>query len=330
MTFNENWALFFENDQIIWKFGLTDLQSLELTLGFVKGLQNLGNDIFQEKLVSIVLEKKPAFSEHASEIFVANLEDRFFFVVCNPFETLKLIDFNEALSEELHDQIRAILSGEALVLYANLLSFIENNPVLSKRIDHIFQRALASVLGPDEDVTEYIGGGNCFLGSLSLAELISFHHNLRLRFMKQRSLVASSNYWGLVVNSDSGKPIYDLIHKVDETDVTLLAGYLSIFYNFLDELLGAKPESISFGTSKLRNMYFFNGNKHFLVACNPDSLVDDEEFRAKLLSLNRKILNDFSLDVRRYLIEKILTSEGQKLSKNPLGKLFNLYDNRTG
>ncbi|MHA2298628.1 MAG: hypothetical protein ACXAEU_10575 [Candidatus Hodarchaeales archaeon] len=323
MVLDANWALFLENDQVIWKFGLTDLQSLELTLGFVKGLQNLGNDIFNENLVSILLERPDRARIPASEIFVANLEDHFFFVLCNPFETLRLIDFREALSEELHDQIRAILSGEAMVLYANLLSFVENDPVILKRIDVIFQRALTRVLNPKEDVTEYIGNGNCFLGSLSLESLISFHHNLRLRFMRQQGVVGSK-YWGLGVNSESGKPLYELIHKVD-VDVTLLAGYLSIFYNFLDELLGAKPQSISFGTSKLRNMFFFNGSNYFLVATNPDLLLNEENFHSMLLSLDKNVLNDFLPSIKRYLIEKILISEGRKLNKHPLDELIKIY-----
>jgi len=314
-----------DSDEIVWKFGLKDKQSLDMIVGFLKGLQNLGSEIFQEKLASIIMENIDNNRLLSPpEIFVANLADRFYFVMSNPFETSSLIDFHMALSDIRRDQIRAILSGQAMLLYASFLS--EKTTELNKYIDKIFQHALSKVK-PGIDSSKYIGKGNCFLGSLSLSDLISFHHNLRLVFIQQKNETElSTESWGLTIEEASGKPVNELSYNMESGEIAIYSGYLSIFGSFLAELLHCRPVSISFGTSKLKNLRFFNGKDYSFIASNPENLFRNKEFREKLLMADKEILGDFLPEIKKFIIEKILVSEGQKLGNQTIERLFTFYD----
>ena len=124
-----NWALFIEGpDDIRWSFGMpndTNKDNLEFqltTVRFIQSLQAIGKELYsgEHGVASIKLANPSKSPLMANEIFIVNLSDQFFFIISDLAVTSRLIAV-KGIPFDIEQIIRAVLVGQAAILYATLL-----------------------------------------------------------------------------------------------------------------------------------------------------------------------------------------------------------------
>ncbi|MFW9855206.1 MAG: hypothetical protein ACFFFG_09095 [Candidatus Thorarchaeota archaeon] len=300
---DENWALFVFDNKIEWSFGSPDYEFKTFVVNFLRGLGNIAQEIFGENSVaSIEFEVKKYAGLKASEVFIVSLQNKFFFVCSDAAITLKLISAKEGLPETMAEQIKAVLVGQASILFAHAVSNVKQENE-AKIIESIFQNIIIDLNpGHREMISQICGRGSSNFSMLSFEELLLLHWNLR----KQKGLIDQITPEGWALMSMFGGGEMPISWNV-ERDV-ILAGYLSVIIDFVQTLFGgARPKRLVFGTHILSSLEFVYGEVYFLVLDTSFSqLCNQHEFLNSFLSLPNHVLEDIKPGLRKLLVKEYL------------------------
>ena len=329
MQAEENWALFVFNNEIEWSFGNPDEQFKTFVVNFLTGLGQIAQEIFGENSVaSIEFQVKKHAGLQASEVFIVSLQDKFFFVCSDAAVTLKLIAAKEGLPERIAEQIKAILVGQASILFAYAVTNVKTNEE-ERLIESIFQNIIIDLNPAHEQIMEQIcSKGSSNFSMLSWQELLLLHWNLR----KQRILIdqLTPEGWALISNFDGGEMPFSWNIERD----VVLAGYLSVIISFVETLFGgARPKRLVFGTHMLSSLDFIFGNTYFLVLDSSFSqLCNEPEFLEAFLSVPPTALKDVQSELKRYLVRESLEHASkliEALSLTGLLQAFRIFSHST-
>ncbi|MHA1168961.1 MAG: hypothetical protein ACTSP4_01995 [Candidatus Hodarchaeales archaeon] len=325
--FLENFALFVQGNECQWSHGNLSEQFIETSISFLSGLDTMGQELFGEGVATIKLDPKNS-SSHVSEIFIVSLMGSFFFIISNPLECVKLIESSDnqndnQIPQDLRDKIRAMLVGQAAVLYANMYSFAENKAECHE-IERLFLGVLHKI-GIVENLESYIDNGRCSFSQLDMSQLIYFHYYLRQEFEKEHFKVKSiRDTWALVSNHFGTR--ITLNYNVKD-NITVLAGYLSAIHAFITELFYSEPQTLIFGgAEKLTSLMMFNGQENYMAVANPLEVFNDA-FISSLENLEPDVLMDITPPVKQYFADKTTSKYRNKLLRLELRTLFNIYRN---
>jgi hypothetical protein len=318
----ENFALFVHGKECRWSFGDVSPEFTETCVGFLSGLDSMGQELFGEGVATIKLDTKEFTAIKASEIFVVSLLGSFFFIISDPVVTIKLIEAKGGIPFDVEEVMRGMLVGQASILYAGMFSIAESEAEYWK-IDKLFQKTLMKI-GIVSNLEKYVESGRCSFSPLSLTELLFFHYYIRLEFEKEQDFgVELYKPWGLL-SSNSGTNI-SLEYQVEE-NITILAGYLSAIHVFITELFKSRPRALVFGGGgKLTSLVLFNGQDNFLSVANPEEIFKHKKFIENLNAVSIDVLDDILPEIKQFLAQKTAKKVEKKLRVLKLSELYGKY-----
>ena len=324
-----HWALFIEGpDEIKWSFGMPDnddnLEFQSTTVRFIQSLQAIGKELYSgEGVASIKLANPSKSPLMANEIFIVNLSDQFFFIISDLAVTSRLIAV-KGIPFEIEQIIRAVLVGQASILYSTLLMDEETG---NYNTDAIIREILVAIeLEKQFNIDELISEGRISLSQLKFEELLLFHYLLR-DYLENQSLKVSlsSQDWAIMVDS-SGMNIP--LQWRPPKDPHVLGNFLGVIYRYIQGLFGTKPAAIIFGGgAELIYLRFFGGDNYFLAASNPQALIRDGEFILMLKKVPDIAFKDIELVLKEFIINQTLNHLGDVLTNIKYRNLIALFQN---
>ncbi|MFX0181835.1 MAG: hypothetical protein ACFE95_02035, partial [Candidatus Hodarchaeota archaeon] len=242
----ENWCLFVEGTEVKWTFGNPTPEFLEIVSNFLMGISSLGKEFFGEGIASITFDRKKHSGIKASEIFIVSLEDQFFLIISDPAVTLLLIQAMGGIPDDIKVIMKAVLVGQASILYANAVTDAEDER--KRVIDKHFQAILLDLNErfADEDLISTIVGeyGSNF-SILTFEECLLLHYYLRKHAERKsysapvgRAMIANLEGWSIPLSFGM-------------TREGVWSGFFAAIIGFIHSLFESKPKFISFGTTEI-------------------------------------------------------------------------------
>lgn len=326
-----HWALFIEGDRISWSFGIPDsdpegLEFQQTTLGFIQSLQAIGRELYKgEGVASIKLANPTSRSTlMANEIFIVNLSDQFYFIISDLAVTARLIAI-KGLPDDIEMLIRAVLVGQASILYSTLMMDEKKEGFVT---DEIFKEIILALEVTKRGIAieELVDTGRVSLSSLTMTELLLFHYLLRDYLESNRLNVSlSGQAWAIMVDS-SGTDIP--LTWQSPKDPYLLGNFLGAIYSYVQALFGTKPSAIVFGGGhELILLQFFGGKNYFLAASNPQALIRDSGFIQKLKQVPNNKFQDIEIVIKEFIIKQTLDRLADVLINKKYTNLIALFQN---
>ena len=324
MRIRENWALFVEGTEVKWTFGEPSPEFLEIVSNFLMGLGNLGKELFGEGIASIQFDLPQHVGIKSSEIFIVSLEDQFFLIISDPAVTLLLINAEGGIPDEIKVILKAVLVGQASILYANAVSD-DIDDETKENIDTQFQNVLL-------DINEkYIEGDliNTIVGQfgtnfsiLTFEECLMLHYYLRKH--AERTQVAKPAGWAMIANLEG----WEVPLAYNLTKEGIWAGFFSAIIGFIHSLFESKPRSITFGSTAIHKLRFVYGKKYYFMAIDTSFVSDlllQKKFQTELFNTSYAILKDMSVGIKSLIIEEILAYNEDKLNELSVETLLDTY-----
>ena len=320
MRAQENFALFVEGTEVKWTFGNPSPEFIEIVSNFLMGLSSLGQEFFGEGIASITFDRRRHSGIKASEIFIVSLEDQFFLIISDPAVTLLLIAASGGIPPEIKDIMRAVLVGQASILYSKVIS--DADLEAKTQINTHFQGILLD-LNERFQHTSVVGPYGSHFSLLNFEEALLLHYYLRKHAEKRiaapagRAIIANLEGWAIPLAYGPG---------MDERS-GVWAGFFAAIIGFIQTLFDSKPKFITFGSTELHKLRFVYGEKHFMAL--DTSLVSDlllrKVFRSELFGINYGILKDISNGVKTLFIEEIQSYSEDKLNELSVETLIDTY-----
>ncbi|MHA2112435.1 MAG: hypothetical protein ACXAC6_09905 [Candidatus Hodarchaeales archaeon] len=319
MKVNSNWLLFVEEDRITWEFGQPDDEFKAFVINFLKGLSNIGEEIFGENGVASIefdLHKKTQI--RSSEVFIVNLSDKFFLIMSDPAITMFLIQQQGGVAKGVKEIMSAVLVGQAAILYAECIS--EVNQSERSCLEDIWQNIILDISDSySNDITKIVSGNSANFSMLSFEDLLFLHYYLR----KQPELIKpiSPKGWAIVSHYSGGE--IPLEHNM-EKDGVVLAGYLGIIISFISALFNSKPKKLAFGIHTVQSLSFVNGTEDYFIAIDSPftKLILDKDFKSKYDNLDPEVVNDLKSALHHKILEEILEANTAELENQDLDTLL--------
>lgn len=321
----ENWALFIEGTEIKWTYGTFGDPSFEfqkITLNFLLGLGNLGQEIFGEGIASITFDLQKYSGTKAHEIFIVSLQDRFLLIISDPATTLLLIEAQGGIPADIKELMTAVLVGQASILYAT--SITDLNPREKKKVEKKFRDIILDINNEyleNDMINTIIGKSGSNFSILTFEECLLLHYFLRLR-MEPMDYVESSS-WCLISQLGGGSiPFSFNIEKE-----LIIGGYFAAIIEFISTLFNSKPKYITFGTTQIRRVRFVYGTNYFM-AIDKSFMIDlllKRKFQRQFFETNYAVIKDMAVGIKELIIEEILQFSDQKLEKLSTEALLATY-----
>ncbi len=299
-VFRYNWAVIFQKGKPFWSYPEKIPENkLDGIIRLSKALTNLGGDIFgSESQIGMIRIEAPYYLLPSIPILVARLSENYEFFISNPEVTAYLLELYK-LPQDLEFQLKGFLVGAAILTYSH---YYESALLASrqKTIDQIFQRALLMIREFTEEEA-VVGNGICQLNGLSLAELILFHYYIKLGMLEEYKPLSPSEWF--ICNHIHGVPIYAKFNlKLYEE--TILSALLASFSMFAEEVFGGKPTQITFGETRIKNLYMICGNQTVCGFTHPDIFFTTEMQRI-LPQLPSDVRQDINDKLKEFLISRL-------------------------
>jgi hypothetical protein len=325
-----NWAIFgsAKKEGIIWCFGSISQEIKDLSIGFLKGLHDLGKELFDKGIASLQLS--PSHSIQTSnfwgdELFIINLEGSYFLIISDPITTIKMIEQAE-IPLEMDFQIRSVLVGQASSIYANMCSSTDDKGITF--VDRLFQTALDEFITPNDQkkLGVYVTSGSVSLSGLTSLQCLVFHYLLRQHFnyLFRKGIYASfiSRPWALV-HHINGVPIK--LSFEPPRQPALLSGLFSLVNNYTKNALNGQLESLIFGDSaQFTSIDVIHGQEHYLMSfASPFRLFKTEKFLNEFNNLKEDIIKDLTPGLIKYIASKISEDNEENLRFRRLNDLLN-------
>jgi hypothetical protein len=317
---NPNWLLFVEEEKIVWEFGNPDDEFKAFVINFLKGLSNIGEELFgQDGVASIEFDLHTKSQKRSSGIFIVSLSNKFFLILSDPAITMFLIQQQGGIAKEVKEIMSAVLVGQAAILYAQCIS--EVNQSESSCLEKIWQNIILDISDSySKDIAKIVSSNSANFSMLSFEDLLSLHYFLR----KQPELIKpiSPKGWAIVSHYSGGE--IPIEHNM-EKDGVVLAGYLGIIISFITVLFNSKPKRLIFGVHTVQSLSFINGLTEYFIAIDSPiiKLLLDKDFKSKFDELDPIVLNDLKDALHHKIIEEILEASTQELEKQDLDTLLN-------
>ncbi|MHA2237183.1 MAG: hypothetical protein ACXAB2_02295 [Candidatus Hodarchaeales archaeon] len=323
MRINENWALFVEGTEVKWTYGNPSVEFLEIVSNFLMGLGNLGKELFGEGIASIQFDLPKFEGVQQSEIFIVSLKDQFFLIISDPAVTLLLINAEGGIPDEIKVIMKAVLVGQASILYANAVTDAEDE--VKETIDRHFQNILLDINEKylEGDIINTIVGtyGSNF-SILSFEECLMLHFYLRKH--AERTQVAKPAGWAMIANLEG----WEVPLAYNLTKEGIWAGFFSAIIGFIHSLFESKPRSITFGSTAIHKLRFIYGDKYYFMAIDTSFVSDlllQKRFQNELFNTSYAILKDMSSGIKSLIIEEILIYNEDKLNDLSVETLLDTY-----
>ena len=323
MRIRENWALFVEGTEVKWTYGNPSVEFLEIVSNFLMGLGNLGKELFGEGIASIQFDLPKFEGVQQSEIFIVSLKDQFFLIISDPAVTLLLINAEGGIPDEIKVIMKAVLVGQASILYANAVTDAEDE--VKESIDRHFQNILLDINDKylEGDIINTIVGiyGSNF-SILSFEECLMLHYYLRKH--AERTQVAKPAGWAMIANLEG----WEVPLAYNLTKEGIWAGFFSAIIGFIHSLFESKPRSITFGSTAIHKLRFIYGDKYYFMAIDTSFVSDlllQKRFQSELFNTSYAILKDMSSGIKSLIIEEILQYNEDKLNDLSVETLLDTY-----
>ncbi|MCK4849499.1 MAG: hypothetical protein KAT16_10755 [Candidatus Heimdallarchaeota archaeon] len=319
MQVNSNWLLFVAEEKIVWEYGNPDDEFQAFVINFLKGLSNLGEEIFgQNGVASIEFDLHTKSQIRSSEVFIVNLSDKFFLIMSDPATTMFLIQQQGGIAKEVEEIMSAVLVGQAAILYAQCISEVDQSERSS--LESIWQNIILDISDSySKDITKIVSSNSSNFSMLAFEDLLFLHYYLR----KQPELIKpiSPQGWAIVSHYSGGE--IPIEHNM-EKDGVVLAGYLGIIISFISVLFNSKPKKLTFGIHTVQSLSFINGIKDYFIAIDSPftKLILDKDFKSQFDDLDPKVLNDMKDALHHKIVEEILEANTEELESQNLETLL--------
>ncbi len=319
----EHWALFIEGTEVKWSYGNPSHEFLEVVSNFLMGLGKLGKELFGTEGIASINFDRPAHSGlKSSEIFIVSLEEKFFLIISDPAVTLLLIDAEGGLPEDIKQIMRAVMVGQASILYSNLVTDADKET--KEAIEQHFRDIILDINERylDNNLLDNIVGiaGSNF-SILSFQELLLLHYYLR-KHAERTSLIQTQG-WAIIANLDG----FEIPFSYNLTNQGIWAGFFSAIVGFIQSLFDSKPKYISFGTTYIHKLRFIFGKNYFMAIDTgfTSDLLLVKDFQRKFLSTPFAILKDMSPGIKKLLIEELLQYHESRLNTLSAAMLLDTF-----
>jgi len=319
----QNWGLFIEQKEIKWTFGDPTEDFQKVVLNFITGMGKFGKELnMEEGIASIHFDLKKYSGMKAAEIFIVSLQDKFYLVLSDPEVTLLLINAGEGIPVMIKEIMKAVLVGQASILYANNISEASLNKkiMIDKRIQNIILDINNEYL-EDNQIETIVGRSGCNFSILTFEECLLLH--LYIRKQSERTDFHSSSSWCLISEIDGG----DVPFSYNMEDELSYGGYFSAIIALIDSLFESKPKYIAFGSSQISKLRFVYGKDYFM-AIDTSFMIDlllQRKFQRYFFETSYKTVKDLAEGMKILLIEEILQFSEEKLSQMSTEGLLDRY-----
>jgi hypothetical protein len=320
---DQHWGLFIEQNEVKWSFGSPSEEFQTVVLNFLTGMAKFGEELFgEEGIASIQFDLKKYSGMKASEIFIVSLQDQFHLVISDPEVTLLLINADEGVPSNIRDIMKAVLVGQASVLYANSITDVSLRK--KEQVDRQFQDIILDINNnylKDDEITTIIGRSGSNFSLLSFEECLLFH--LYVRRQSDKTDFRATSSWCLISEMHGGDIPFS--YNMEE-DVTF-GGYFSAIIMLIDSLFESKPKYIAFGSSKISKLRFVYGKDYFM-AIDTSFMIDlllQRQFQNYFFETSYRTVKDLSQGMKELIIEEILQFSVEKLEQMTTEALLDRY-----
>ncbi|MHA1974552.1 MAG: hypothetical protein ACTSW1_16250 [Candidatus Hodarchaeales archaeon] len=319
----EHWALFVEATEVKWSFGNPSNEFLEVVSNFLMGLGKLGKELFgTEGIASINFDRPGHAGLKASEIFIVSLQEKFFLIISDPAVTLLLIEAEGGLPDDIKQLMRAVLVGQASILYSNLIT--DADPETREAIERHFKDIILDINEKYMEkgfIDNIVGIAGSNFSILSFQELLLLHYYLRKH--AERTSIVNPQGWAIIANLDG----FDIPFSYNLTNQGIWAGFFSAIVGFIQSLFDSKPKYISFGTTFIHKLRFIFGKNYFMAIDTglTSDLLLKKDFQRSLFSTPFIILKDMSPGIKRLLIEELLQYHEARLNSLSAATLLDTF-----
>jgi hypothetical protein len=324
--FDENWAIFIEENSIKWSYGVSDIEAFqELVFNFIKGLGRLGKDLLGEGgIANITFDLRKYSGFKAAEIFIVSLYDNFFLIISDPPLTLRLIMAETEIPTDIKEIMHAVLVEQASILYGAGID-TENVPLEEKeQMIQLFRDIVLDLNKEYDDdglINVIAGQSGCNFSILSFEECLLLHVYLRKQ-TKQQGYYATSG-WCLISHVDGG----EIPFSYNMEDDVLFGGYFSAIISFIDALFKSKPKHITFGSTSIRRLRFSYGETYFM-AIDTSFMIDlllKRHFQQHFFETRYHVMKDLALGLKELIVEEILQFNEERLNQLSAEILLDTY-----
>ncbi|MHA2202929.1 MAG: hypothetical protein ACW991_04515, partial [Candidatus Hodarchaeales archaeon] len=321
----EHWALFVEGTEVKWHFGNPSTEFLEVVSNFLMGLGKLGKELFgTEGIASIIFDRRGHAGLKASEVFIVSLEEKFFLIISDPSVTLLLISAEGGIPEDIQIIMKAVLVGQASILYANMVADVDDDT--KAEIEEHFRRIIADINEDyleDESITNIVGMAGSNFSILTFQELLLLHYYLRQAAERTTKMLPTHEGFSIIANLDG----FDIPFAYNITNQGIWAGFFAAIVGFIHSLFESKPRYISFGTTKIYKLRFVFGKDYFMAIDSglTSDLLLKMDFHKKLFATPYAILVDMSPGIKRLLIEELLQYHESRLTSLSAATLLDTF-----
>ena len=319
----QNWGLFIEQKEIKWVFGDPTEDFQKVVLNFITGMGKFGKELnMEEGIASIHFDLKKYSGMKAAEIFIISLQDQFYLVLSDPAVTLLLINAGEGIPAMIKELMKAVLVGQASILYANNITDASLNK--KKLIDKQIQNIILDINNrylEDNQIETIVGKSGCNFSILTFEECLLLH--LYIRRQSERTDFHSSSGWCLISEIDGG----DIPFSYNMEDELSYGGYFSAIIALIDSLFESKPKYIAFGSSQISKLRFVYGKEYFM-AIDTSFMIDlllQRKFQNYFFETSYKTIKDLAEGMKILLIEEILQFSEEKISQMSTEALLDRY-----
>ncbi|MHA1228996.1 MAG: hypothetical protein ACTSPV_19955 [Candidatus Hodarchaeales archaeon] len=324
MKGKENWALFVEGVEVKWTFGNPSEEFQHIVVGFLKGLGELGKEMFGEGIASITFELKKYSQPKLSEIFIISLHDQFYFIICDPPNTILLLSsgLEGGVPWDIKEVMQAVLVGQASILYATSTEDLDEDE--KTKIEHHYQNIILDINEEyklEDKVESVVGKSGSNFGLLSFEELVLFHFYLRKQ--AEKSLAPPKQSWCLISNMHGGE--LPFVYNIEED--LLYSGYFSAIIGFISSLFKSKPKILTFGSTYIQKVRFVYGKRYFM-AIDTSFMIDmllNRRFQKQFFEMPYSIIKDMSSGLKELIVEEINEYNRIKLEELSAEDLLDSY-----
>ncbi|MHA1227036.1 MAG: hypothetical protein ACTSPV_09875 [Candidatus Hodarchaeales archaeon] len=319
----EHWALFVESTEVKWSFGNPSNEFLEVVSNFLMGLGKLGKELFgTEGIASINFDRPGHAGLKASEIFIVSLQEKFFLIISDPAVTLLLIEAEGGLPDDIKQLMRAVLVGQASILYSNLITDADSET--REAIEQHFKDIILDInekYMEKDYIDNIVGIAGSNFSILSFQELLLLHYYLRKH--AEKTSIVNPEGWAIIANLDG----FDIPFSYNLTNQGIWAGFFSAIVGFIQSLFDSKPRYISFGTTFIHKLRFIFGTNYFMAIDTgfTSDLLLKKDFQRALFSTPFIILKDMSPGIKRLLIEELLQYHEARLNSLSAATLLDTF-----
>ncbi|MHA2246098.1 MAG: hypothetical protein ACXADY_14135 [Candidatus Hodarchaeales archaeon] len=318
----ENWALFIEGTKIKWTFGDPSIEFQKITMNFLLGLGNFGEELFGEGIASITFDMRKYSGLKASEIFIVSLKDRFFLIISDPATTLLLITIKGGIPQDIKEIMTAVLVGQASIHFASSISDIDQKG--ERQIEKKYRDIILDINEKyleNDLINTIVEKSGCNFSILTFEECLLLHFHLRKQI--EPTDYHDSSSWCLISHEGGG----DIPFSFNIENDLVIGGYFSAIVGFIYTLFGSNPKYITFGSTHIRRVRFVYGEKYFM-AIDTSFMIDlllKRQFQKRFFETSYSIIKDMSSGFKELIIEEIIQFNEQKLRDLKAETLLDTY-----